>query len=65
MLEQPLRAQTGQVSTGSSIHEMLPLVRKFRVQGIKGEWGINLMNFGRRYMTEERCMELLGSLEPL
>ena len=65
MREQRLRAQTGQVPTESSIHEMLPLVRKFRVQGIKGEWGTNLMNFGRRYMAEERCMELLGSLDPL
>ena len=59
------RAQTGQVPTEPSIREMLPLVGKFRVQGIKDEWGTNLMNLGRRYMTEERCMELLGSLDPL
>jgi hypothetical protein len=59
------RAQTGQVPTESSIREMLPPVQKFRVQGIKGECGTNLMNLGRRYMTEERCKVLLGSLEPL
>jgi hypothetical protein len=56
------QAQTGQVPTESSIREMLPLVRSFRGQGIKGERGTNLMNLGRRYMTEERCKELLDSL---
>ncbi len=65
MLEQPLRAQTGQAQTESSIREMLPLIRSFRGQCAKGEWGTNLMNLGRRYMTEERCKELLGSLDPL
>ncbi len=59
------RAQTGQAPTETSIREMLPLVRKFRVQGIKGEWGTNLMNFGRRYMTEERCVELFRSMDTI
>jgi hypothetical protein len=54
--------QTGQEPTEASIREMLPHVRSFRGQGITAEGGRNLMNFGRRYMTDERCEELLGSL---
>lgn len=59
------RAQTGQVPTEAAIREMLPLVRRFRGQCTKDEWGTNLTNLGRRYMTEERCKELLASLDPL
>lgn len=56
-------AQTGQVPTEASVREMLPLVRRFRQQGLKDERGTNLMNLGRRYMTDERCLELLSSLD--
>jgi hypothetical protein len=55
-------AQTGQEPTEASIREMLPHVRRFRGQGITAEGGSNLMNFGRRYMTDERCEQLLRSL---
>jgi hypothetical protein len=56
-------ARTGQEPTEASIREMLPRVRKFRGQGITDECGSNLMNFGRRYMTDERCEELLCSVD--
>jgi hypothetical protein len=55
-------AQTGQEPTEASIREMLPHVRRFRGQGITAEGGSNLMNFGRRHMTDERCEQLLRSL---
>ena len=48
-----------EVPTVSSIREMLPYVRRLRGQGITVEGGSNLMNFGRRYTTDERFDELL------
>lgn len=56
-------AQTGQEPTEASIREMLPHVRRFRGEGIKAEGGSNLMNFGRRYMIDERCEQLLRSMD--
>ena len=38
---------------------MLPHVRRFRGQGITAEGGSNLMNFGKHYMSDERCEQLL------
>ena len=55
-------AQTGREPTEASIREWLPHVRRFRGQGITSEGGSNLMNFGRRYMTDERCNALAVSL---
>ena len=55
-------AQTGQEPSEGSIREMLPHVRRFRGQGITAEGGSNLMNLGRRYMTDERCKRLQHSL---
>jgi|GEM_PF-7129684 len=52
-----------EVPTVSSIRELLPRVQRFRGRGISAEGGSNLMNFGRRYMTDERCEELLCSVQ--
>ena len=38
-------------------------MRRFRGQGITAEGGSNLMNFGKRYMADERCEELLCSVQ--
>ena len=56
-------AQTGQEPTEASIREWLPQVRRFRGQGITSDGGSNLMNFGLRYMTDERCEQLLRSMD--
>lgn len=56
-------AQTGQEPSEASIREMLPHVRRFSGHGITAEGGSNLMNLGQRYMTDERCEQLLRSLE--
>jgi hypothetical protein len=57
-------AQTGQDPTEASIREMLPHVRRFRGEGIKADYGPSITNLGRRYMTDERCKELLRSIDP-
>jgi hypothetical protein len=57
-------AQTGQDPTEASIREMLPHVRRFRGEGIKAAYGPSITNLGRRYMTDERCKELLRSIDP-
>ena len=56
-------ARTGQEPTEASIRELLPHVQRFRGRGITAEGGSNLMNFGRRYMADERCEELLCSVQ--
>lgn len=54
--------QTGQEPSEASIREMLPHVRSFRGEGIKADHGLSITNLGRRYMTDERCEQLLRSL---
>jgi hypothetical protein len=56
-------ARTGQEPTEASIRELLPHVQRFRGRGITAEGGSNLMNFDRRYMTDERFEELLCSVD--
>ena len=55
-------ARTGQEPTEASIREMLPHVRRFRGEGIKADDGLSITNLGRRYMTDERCEQLLRAL---
>jgi len=55
-------AQTGQEPTEGSIREMLLHVRRFRGEGIKADYGLSITNLGRRYMTDERCEQLLRSM---